>query len=306
MTSSFRLLIENLCPDNINHSKCDYAPYEFKNKISKMNSLFEGTRANDSKDLLLFIIETLHEELNEAKNDYSSIDKNLDQRNKILVFKNFCMYFMKNNKSIISDLFYGINYNTTQCGRCSTKRFDYQSYFEIIFPLEEVGKFKRNCNKQFIDCNMTQDSEVSLYDCFEYDRKVLQMSGDNCMFCNYCKGVCESSVCTNLSILPKILIIILNRGKGSEFNIKCNFIEDLNLSNYCEYNDPPSNYKLIGVITYINFGNSGHFGHFIAFCRDPLNQKWNRYNDSIVSDVIDFQKEIVDFAIPYILFYQRL
>ena len=80
----------------------------------------------------------------------------------------------------------------------------------------------------------------------------------------------------------------------------------LNLSNFCEFNDPPSNYKLIGVITFINFSGSDHFGHFIAFCRDPLNQKWNRYNDSIVSDVIDFQKEIVDFAIPYILFYQRL
>ena len=36
----------------------------------------------------------------------------------------------------------------------------------------------------------------------------------------------ESSFCTNLVILPQILIILLNRGRGNVFNIKCNFTEE--------------------------------------------------------------------------------
>ena len=32
-----------------------------------MNLLFAGIRANDSKDLVLFLMETIHNELNKAK-----------------------------------------------------------------------------------------------------------------------------------------------------------------------------------------------------------------------------------------------
>ena len=44
-----------------------YAPYNFKNLISEMNPLFKGIAANDSKDLILFILETIHRELNTKK-----------------------------------------------------------------------------------------------------------------------------------------------------------------------------------------------------------------------------------------------
>ena len=45
-----------------------YAPHSFKNVLSQMNPLFQGVAANDSKDLINFLIETLHSELNEPKN----------------------------------------------------------------------------------------------------------------------------------------------------------------------------------------------------------------------------------------------
>ena len=47
-------------------------------------------------------------------------------------------------------------------------------------------------------------------------------------------------------------------------------------------------------------------GHFISYCREPFeNGKWNKYNDAFVTEVEDFQKEVIDFAMPYVLFYQR-
>ena len=44
-----------------------YEPYNFKQLISLMNPLFKGVAANDSKDLILFILETIHNELNIKK-----------------------------------------------------------------------------------------------------------------------------------------------------------------------------------------------------------------------------------------------
>ena len=84
LTSSFKLLIEKLWPNNYDESYSQkyYAPEEFKNKISQMNPLFEGIAANDAKDLIYFIIMTLHQELNKAKkSDNNNNNTNLDQRN---------------------------------------------------------------------------------------------------------------------------------------------------------------------------------------------------------------------------------
>ena len=60
---SFKILIDKLWPDNYDDPYFKdkyYAPEEFKKIISKMNPLFEGIAANDAKDLVNFIIMTLH------------------------------------------------------------------------------------------------------------------------------------------------------------------------------------------------------------------------------------------------------
>ena len=57
-----------------------------------MNSLFEGVQANDAKDLVNFIVMTLHEELNKSKantvnNNISNIIFN--QTDQQLILQNF-------------------------------------------------------------------------------------------------------------------------------------------------------------------------------------------------------------------------
>ena len=147
--------------------------------------------------------------------------------------------------------------------------------------------------------------EVSIIDCFNYDRKENIMRGDNSFFCNKCNSLNEAIMISNLITGPEVLIIILNRGKGIEFDVKINFTEVLDLSNYIQKKETGCKYQLIGVITHL--GESSMSGHFIAYCRDPINKtSWYKYNDAIVSDVSDFKKEIIDFAMPYLLFYQKV
>ena len=295
LSSSFKILIDNLWPDNYNPITNKYfAPNEFKEKISKMNPLFQGIAANDAKDLVNFIIMTMHLELNKKKvsnqnDDYSQID----QSNKELVLKSFIQDFTNNNNSIISELFYSNNCSVSECTICHKIIYNYQIYYFIIFPLEEVRKFK-NINNNI----------VNIYDCFEYDRRINLMSGDNSMYCNNCRKSCDFNMSTNLVTCPQILIIILNRGKGKQFDIKINFYLTLNLSNYIEYKHTGFNYELIGVITHI--GESSMSGHFIAYCKDPISNNWHKYNDAIVTEVNNFQEEVINYAMPYLLFYQKV
>ena len=145
---------------------------------------------------------------------------------------------------------------------------------------------------------------VNIYDCFDYDRRPNIMSGQNSIYCNYCKVNCSAMMTTYLTIGPEILILLLNRGKGIQYNVKIDFGENLNLYNYIELQNTGFNYKLIGVITH--YGESSMSGHFIAYCRDPITGLWHKYNDSIVSDVNNFQYEVINVGMPYLLFYQKI
>ena len=62
-------------------------------------------------------------------------------------------------------------------------------------------------------------------------------------------------------------------------------------------------YDLIGIITYLGECKKNECS--IAYCKDPLNGKWYKYNDTNVDEINDFKKEVIDFAKPYILFYQK-
>ena len=326
LCTSFKELIDNLYPELnenktgfkvknknikiINEGNKDiirgyYAPREFKNKISRMNPLFEGIQANDAKDLVNFLIMTLHEELNNPpQNQIEESSGNLfeAQRNKQLMFNNFSKNFVKTQQSIISDLFYALNCGVTRCSNCKTCSYNYHIYFFLIFYLEEVRKFKLTKNNLIFNNN--KQNEVDIFDCFEFERKVNIMSGDDSMYCNYCKQICASSMCTILATGPEILIIILNRGKGIEFNIKLNFTQTLDISNYIELKETSCQYELIGVITHI--GESSMSGHFIAYCKEYWNNTWLKFYDAMVSPVNNFQSEVIDFANPYLLFYKKI
>ena len=155
----------------------------------------------------------------------------------------------------------------------------------------------------FNNMNMNLN-EVNLFDCFNYDCKVNIMDGQNLIYCNNCKMNVIGYMQTYLVTGPEILILLLNRGKGIEFDVKITFWENLNLYNYIEYKNTGYEYKLIGVITHI--GESSMSGHFISYCRDPITNKWHKYNDAIVSEVNNFEKDVINFAMPYLLFYQKV
>ena len=128
------------------------------------------------------------------------------------------------------------------------------------------------------------------------------MTGENKIFCNFCKSYQDCQVKIELVTGPEILIILLNNEEGLEFNVKIKIDEILDLNNYFDFKDIGCIYELIEVIAFVG---QNDMGHFIAFCKDPITDKWLRFNDAIVEDVNDFGKEVINFSYPYFLFYKR-
>lgn len=316
LTFSYCELISNLWKSP-NPETVSYSPYDFKDVISEMNPLFQGIAANDSKDLILFILQQLHRELKLEENGdcgQSSDDANVDQTDRIAVYEDF-EKSMKNNVSIISDLFFGRNEIVSDCLNCRQNgnpivKYNFQIFNFIIFPLKEVSNYKKNklnlLNNINNENNIEQNNDsVTIYECFEQSSLPAIMTGDNMMFCNNCQQLTATSYTTKIYSAPKILILILNRGKGNEFKIKINFEQIINIGNFVDQKEGPElKYELYGVLTHI--GTSDMSGHFIAFCYSIVDKVWYKFNDAFVDQVFDFQKEVHDFGEPYILFYKKM
>ena len=315
LAKEYSKLIMNLWNKNINPKNKFYEPNDFKKKIGEKNPLFSGIAANDSKDLILFILEELHKELNKANkannNDSTQISSNLEiqisnQTDEKEEYKKFKEGYYSQNKSIIQKIFYGEQESFTLCHSCKVKIYSFSIINFLIFPLEKVRRFLIN------NCSFNLGF-VTLLDCFQHYICPEVMRGENQMYCNNCKKSSDFSMCNKIFKHPKVLIIILNRGKGLEFQVPFQYPISFFLNNYININCNNSNYigneiieyELISVITHI--GDNSMSGHFIACCKSPVNGKWYCYNDAIVSeckDPINIFGPNSTNSIPYVLFYQ--
>ena len=267
-----------------------YSPYGFKEIIGKMERLFQGIQANDSKDLIIFLLENLHNELN-AVNEIKPFHGYQNQYNFQISFQNYCNYFKLNYKSKISDLFYGMNNSMITCLNCFARSNNISCYNILIFPLENVRIYKNIAN-----------NKVNIYECFEQYQSNTFLYGDNQIYCNNCKSLANNLNVCRLLITPRILIINLNRGRGIQFKVDLQIEEFIDLKNYVYLPQSPHKYQLIGIIAHL--GPSGNSGHYIAFCKSFVDNNWYKYNDGMVN--LSYFQEAISSGLPYVLFYSQI
>ena len=304
MTNEYYKVIKNLWDPNNNNGS--YSPNDFKKRLSEENPLFAGIAANDSKDLINFLLERFHSELNIKKgnNNLEAINYNqIDQTNEKIILNLFIEEFKNNYNSVISNLFYGLMETKSQCQGCNIIKFNFQVYSFIEFPLEKINEYCfRTGKRTYYNMNMNNNKnpDVDIYECFEYYHNIDLMTGDNKMYCNICNCLCDALYGTLLYTAPNNLIIILNRGRGAVYECKVNFPDILNLSNYVKFKESNTLFELYAVICHI--GPSSMSGHFVAYCKNRMDKKWYLSNDAFVTlcqNVHDYRK-----GMAYILFYQ--
>jgi len=294
LTIEFYKLLNNLWKEPINNKKY-YTPTDFKNLISELNPLFKGIAANDSKDLIIFIYETIHNEINK-KNQYQ-LNNNKIYSPELASFRN---NYYSNNSSFLINTFYFEQESKLCCSSCGFCKLSYNVANILIFPLEKVREYMTKKNPQgFLSVNLT--------DCFENYQQEELLMGENQIFCNNCRRMSDASTSNKMYTSPEVMTIILNRGKGLEFDVNFEYPLYLDIDNYIIEKSDSGNdgYELICVLSH--YGPSGMAGHFIAFCKSPVDQKWYCYNDAQVSKCEDpTSQENGDIeGIPYVLFYQK-
>ena len=321
LSLSYKELVEKLWKGT---PKAPYSPTNFKKVLVELNSLFKDNEAGDSKDLACYIIMQLHTELNNIDPTFNDISQNIVQQDDIVVnhydqnqvYQCFINDFKLNNNSIITKYFYGINQNMFQCQVCQMNnmrqginvpliKYNFENFFYLEFPLEEVRKFAmmqnmQNMQNMGMGMNFQNQNEVNIYDCFNYYKKQSEIEG----YCEKCGSNNAKIISfTNIFSPPKILMIIFNRGKGLQFNVKINIEMVLDLTETIGGNNKII-YELQSVIKHL--GDNSATGHFIAYCRAPIaafHNNWYCYNDATVVQTNNFN-EINDIGVTYILFYR--
>ena len=128
-----------------------FSPQDFNNILSSLNPQFSKYEANDSKDLLLYLFQTMHSELNYYGDKQL---KNMPKCNQLNVNESYNFFYKVNislNKSIFSYLFYGVFETVTICSVCNEKLYNFQYFQYLTFPLYNYTNKIFNVYQGFID-----------------------------------------------------------------------------------------------------------------------------------------------------------
>ena len=117
--------------------------------------------------------------------------------------------------------------------------------------------------------NNNLSETLNINDCLVYYRRNDYQNGNN-NFCQRCQSNDNYSKITSIYSAQKTLIISLNLKKElCQNQIKINFEECLNLSNYIIKAINHSIYDLKGIVTC-----DLQTGQYIVYCKNPINKQW--------------------------------
>lgn len=273
-------------------------PIAFKRVLEKFASQFQGNSQHDSQELLSYLLDGIHEDLNRIKTKPYIVDNDCDGNNDEIDAINAWKNYLRRNKSLIVDLFQGQLRNEMQCLTCHHKNIRFEAFMYLSLPIHE--------NVQ----NSSIEKCLQLYLQKEYLVK------DNQWYCSKCKCHRDATKKIDLWVLPPILIIHLKRFKfteshfgggqvvGTKFNIPISFrLSDWDLSQYVKSkgSEKPM-YNLYAISNHI--GGLGS-GHYTAYSLSRFNDQWYDFNDSTYQQI---NENVVknNTSSAYMLFYNRV
>jgi ubiquitin C-terminal hydrolase len=267
-------------------------PNKFLNYFYKGKYFIIGEQ-NDTNEFIKIFLDKLNTEL--SKDCLYEVPENINKEfndSYIRTYKNALENWAKtfnNKRSIISDSFYGQSISQITCGNCNIRTHNFEVFNDIIFNIN--------------------GNEKEIYECFNnfYKRENLNVDDeDNKWTCDHCKKCVDSQKVIYNWKIPKILILCFKRYdiELKKINNLIKFpINGLDISNYCigQHNkNKTKDYNLFGII---NHYGTYDCGHYTSFGKNPNNNKWYKFDDSNVSEILDENNLITKNA--YCLFYKN-
>ena len=245
--------------------------------LSYINEHFSINESSDVKELLLYLMQNMHKELN-----YSG-DKKLKSilRCNFLIENEAYNYFkevyLTLNLSIFSKLFFGQIKSYQLCQTCNSKYYCFENFLCLTFPL-----------------NNFKNSSFNLYQGFkEYiSEKLISI------YCQQCKEVCNAKKSSKIFYSPLYLITILDYGNEKRNKPKyVEFGEIIDIFVISDKKNKELEYQLVTVISFIKNDDN----YYICFCKDKDNQ-WYSFNDTYLR-VCNFKDVLSNY--PYILIWRK-
>ena len=279
----FANIVRNLWMGDFKH----ISPRTFKQTVGRINSLFVGSEQQDSSELLLFLLDGLHEDLNriawgdrptipEQKNDHLS-----DERAAAMAWANHVSV----NDSVIVHLFQGLLKSTVMCLTCRKQSVTFDPFMYLSLP---VPSSTRPC---------------SVEDCLALFLKEEKMSGSSQWNCPRCK--CSRDAVKKIDIwkLPMILLIHLKRFQfdGCRHRKITSAVDfPLNQFDMRDYVQGPNTNQKFNLYAVSNHYGTMEGGHYTAYCKNPTAKSWHKFDDHEVSSISPAD---VKTPAAYILFY---
>ena len=288
ISKEYKALLSEILTNSRNFFGFDssVSPKKFNDLISRLNPQFSKYQSNDAKDLIIYLLQEMHEELNYFGGQKLQKIPQCNQLDESDSFKFFYEVNSKMNFSIISYLFWGIVKQTTICKVCKSTLFNFQYFQYLSFPLYRYANTKFNIYKGLKD----------------YIAEEI-LSGDNQFYCQKCQNLRDAKIFSKIYYTSPYLLINLDYGKNKIYIPKeIDYGSIIILSKeFLEIKAGEITYNLIAVSSHI--GSSGNSGHYITYCRDIKSDSWYKFNDSSVSKC-DFENT-KEYS-PYLLLFKKV
>jgi ubiquitin carboxyl-terminal hydrolase 8 len=261
-------------------------PKHLLDLVNKFAPCFQQGVQHDAHEFLSFLLDVLHEELNRADktSNCPSIGHSKSCENRAA---RSWRRHLKNNSSIIVDLFQGQLRSTTKCANCKGESVRFENFIQLSIP---IAKGKKS----------------SLVECLKDFSRAQIIPKESGWVCPRCQVKVQAFRKSEIWKLPPILILHLKRvhfdgKKFSKINEMVSYpLEGLDLSELAVgiQKDLPD-YNLYGQI---NHKGSLEKGHFYSIVKNWRNNCWYSCDDSEVRP--KNPKKIVG-KYAYMLFYQK-
>uniref|UniRef100_H2ZLN2 ubiquitinyl hydrolase 1 n=1 Tax=Ciona savignyi TaxID=51511 RepID=H2ZLN2_CIOSA len=271
------------------------APLKLRWTISKYAPRFNGFSQHDSQELLAFLLDGLHEDLNRVQTKPYVELKDSDGRPDEEVAQEAWENHLARNQSIIVDLFHGQIRSRVRCLQCSTLsiRFDPFTFLSLPLPMD---------NSMYLD-------HIDLKQCLRAFTTEEELGKDELYHCGKCKTMQLAKKKLDIWRLPPTLIIHLKRfqfvnGRWIKSHKVVDFPKtDFDPSSFMTKpsfrEESPPLYDLYAVSCHSGILGGGHY---IAYAKNKVNNKWYCYNDSSCKEV---SADNINVDTAYTLFYER-
>ena len=300
-------------------------PTAFKRVIAKVAPIFSGYAQQDAHELLSFLLDGLHEDLNRVV-DKATFDAaeclDEDEEQERTVAKKRWQQHLSRNQSLVVDHFHGQLCSRLACPHCSRTSTTFDPFASLSVPLPSSSTARRG-NRSAVPPGTlpAANARVHVLDCLDLFTREEKLNRKNGWYCGGCKDHVQASKRLGLWKLPDVLVIHLKRFqqtsavRRTKIDTLVRFpLDHLDLTEYIEPHSPHRRqdvnvYNLFAVVNHMGGLGGGHYTAAARMLRGEgagssgnADTQWHEFNDASVNTKAS---ETVESPAAYLLFYSR-